>query len=483
MAAITLLLLWFFQFLFFDVLYYGRQEAHIKQISADLLDKEYGINARPDDWQQFYSVAKEQNFLIYIFSFDESEVGTSDYKFPASAKVTLYSPYYNNYDEIDKDANINTLTWSATRKSEYLSKLMNMGDEKSFTYIETNNNNNSETDTLIYGGELKGYYNTTRKEYFCLIATVSKNNYTVTIMNNMLLISTAVILVAALIMSILFSKRLSSPINRLAVSANQLAKGDFTVNFDVSSFVEVHHLASSLNFAKEELSKTEQMRRDFIANVSHDLRTPLTMIKAYAEMIRDLSGRNEEKRTKHCQIIIDESNRLSALVGDIQSLSKLQSGTSPFQFTRFDLSELCKTVVNRFGIMSETQGYIFTCDCDEEAFCYGDYQKIEQVLYNLIGNALNYTGDDKTVRVICKKVDGGYKVDIIDSGKGIDPEEIEFVWDRYYRANQKKRNVIGSGLGLNIVKIILDGHNTEYGVTSELDKGTDFWFILPDKQN
>lgn len=480
MAAITLLLLWFFQFLFFDVLYYNRQEAHIKQVSADLLKKEYGTAARPSDWQNFYSVAKDQNFLIYIFTFDENDISENDYKFPSDTKFTLYSPYFNEYSEVEKDEKINNLTWSSSRKNEYLSHLMNLDKKDSFTYIEKNTNKKSNTDTVIYGGTLKGTYASSRKEYFCLIATISKNNYTVTIMHNMLLIASVIILVTSFIMSYIFSKRLSYPINKLATTADQLAKGDFNVSFESTSFTEVKQLASSLNFAKEEMRKTEQMRRDFVANVSHDLRTPLTMIKAYAEMIRDLSGRNEEKRTKHCQIIIDESNRLSTLVGDIQNLSKLQSGTSQFNITRFDLSELCKTVVHRFGIMSETQGYVFDCDLDDNAFCYGDYQKIEQVLYNLIGNALNYTGDDKKVSVLCKKTDSGFKVDIIDSGKGIDPEEIDFVWDRYYRANQKKRNIVGSGLGLNIVKLILDDHKAQYGVNSELNKGTDFWFILPD---
>lgn len=475
MAAITLALLWLFQLWFFDVVYYDRQEAHIKSISADLLENDYGISS-PYSWELFEPTAKKQNLNIYIFIFNKNNIkqGSQGYSFPDNTELSFYTPYYSN-----SSANIADLNWDQTRINEYLTQIADMGEEKTFTFIEKSDDEDSVTDTLVYGGELRGEFGGNLKGYFCLIATVSKNNYTVTILRNMLFFVAIAIFGVSIILSLIFSRRLSRPINRLAVTAEQLAAGDYNVKFESKSFREVQQLASSLEFAKEEMRQTEQMRREFIANISHDLRTPLTMIKAYGEMIRDLSGRNDEKRTKHCQIIIDESNRLSLLVADIQKLSKLQSGTDTFEFKNFDLSELCKTVLHRFSIMSETQGYVLNAECDESAFCYGDYPKIEQVLYNLIGNALNYTGDDKKVTVRCKDIGDGYKVEIIDTGKGIDPEEIDSVWDRYYRANQKKRNIVGSGLGLNIVKIILDGHNTKYGVESELNKGTTFWFILP----
>lgn len=472
MAAITMLLLWFFQFIFFHVLYYQRQEAHIKSVSANLLSEEYGAR-NPTQYAQFEKTAKEQNLNIYIFTFDLADIKNN--AFPSDAKFDVYTPFYTNFnltpDKID---------WTVARKSEYLDCLLKMeGEDKSFTYIEENKDKNSTSDTLIYGGELKGNFGSNTETYFCLISAISKNNYSVTVFRNMLLSAMAIILGVSIILSLIFSKNLARPINKLADNAKELAKGEFGVNFENSSYRELQQLADSLNFAQEELSKTEQMRRDFIANVSHDLRTPLTMIRAYAEMIRDLSGGNEEKRTKHCQIIIDESDRLSLLVSDINSLSKLQSGTETFEMSSFDLVQLCKTVVGRFEIMSELQGYVFNLDCDDNAMCFGDYRKIEQVLYNLIGNSINYTGDDKVVTVRCKKIEEGCKVEIVDSGKGIAPEDIDKVWERYYRANEKKRNIVGSGLGLNIVKIILEGHKAKYGVDSVPGSGTTFWFILP----
>lgn len=474
MAAITLLLLWLFQFLYLNYLYYDQQVAQVKKISANLLDKEYGIN-RPSNWNLFNDVAKKQNLNVYIFTMDINEVERkgSYYVFPENTSLRIYSPNITT-----ETSSIKELNWSDEQSNAFLENIKNLGNNTFFTYFEDKLVENAPTDNLIYGSQLKGDFGS-KQCYFCLIATISNSNFTVTITNQMLLIASGAILIVSIVMSFLFSKRLSLPINRLAVTANQLAAGDFNVTFSGnSSLKEVELLASSLNFAKEEMSKTEQMRRDFIANVSHDLRTPLTMIKAYAEMIRDLSGKNDEKRTKHCQIIIDESNRLSSLVGDIQTLSKLQSGTTEYNFSQFDLSELCNTVINRFGIMSETQGYVFESDCDPDALCYGDYQKIEQVLYNLISNALNYTGEDKKVIIRCKKDEDFYKVEIKDTGKGIDPSEIDAVWERYYRSNQKKRSIIGSGLGLNIVKMILEGHKAQYGIDSKINEGTTFWFKL-----
>ena len=470
MAAITLLLLWLFQFIVFDRLYYDRQEAHIKSISAEFLELDY---SRPDSWKAFESSAKDQNVNIYVFDFNTNNVKQDEkgnYVFPDMLNLKIYTPYYTN-----QNAPVSSLDWSTSRISDFLAAIKS--GESSFTYYE-DFSEDSISNTLIYGGELKGNMATNSKYYFCVVASVSSSNYATTLMQNLLIVASITILVVTVVMALVFSRRLSKPINKLANTAKLLAHGDFDISFESDSCNEVQQLASSLNFAKEELSKTDQMRRDFIANVSHDLRTPLTMIQAYAEMVRDLSGNIPEKRNKHCQIIIDETKRLSLLVGDIQNLSKLQSGTESITVKPFDIAELCRTVVKRFSIMSETQGYYFVVECDTSATVNGDYQKIEQVLYNLIGNALNYTGEDKKVLIRCKEKATTYRIEITDTGKGIAKEDIDQVWDRYYRINQKKRNVVGSGLGLNIVKAILDNHKAPYGIESELNVGTTFWFEL-----
>ena len=217
-----------------------------------------------------------------------------------------------------------------------------------------------------------------------------------------------------------------------------------------------------------------------MANVSHDLKTPLTMIKAYAEMVRDITYKDKEKREKNLNVIIEESDRLNILVNDILELSKLQENSQTLNLESFDLVTEINNVLKRYDILKENEGYDIIAKLPKKAIVKADKNRISQVIYNLINNALNYTGDDKkvTIKVTSDKKD--YLVEIIDSGKGIEPEKIEHIWDKYYK-NEKnhKRNVMGTGLGLSIVKNILEQHKFKYGVNSIIDKGTTFYFRIP----
>ena len=216
-----------------------------------------------------------------------------------------------------------------------------------------------------------------------------------------------------------------------------------------------------------------------MANVSHDLKTPLTMIKAYAEMSRDLCGNDKQKRDKNMNIIIEEVDRLTILVNDILTLSKVQSNIEALEYQEFDLVELINNILKRYNILIEKENYKFIFKNKKPIMINADKIKLEQVIYNLINNAINYTGDDKKVTIKIKNIDGNIKVEIIDTGKGIDDKDIPYIWDKYYKNKKKhKRNLIGTGLGLSIVKSILELHNYEYGVNSIKDKGTTFYFII-----
>ena len=214
-----------------------------------------------------------------------------------------------------------------------------------------------------------------------------------------------------------------------------------------------------------------------MANVSHDLKTPLTMIKAYAEMIRDISYKDKEKMNDHLNIIIDETDRLTILVNDILELSKMQSNADVLNIEKFDLCEVIRTILERYQIIKETEKYNFEVDIPDTALIKADKKKMEQVIYNLINNAINYTGNDKKVTIRVTRHKKHYLVEIIDTGKGIKKDEIPYIWDKYYKKDKKhQRNVISTGLGLSIVKQILEQHEFEYGVNSVLKKGSTFYF-------
>lgn len=305
---------------------------------------------------------------------------------------------------------------------------------------------------------------------------------TIKILSNQLLYVTFIVLALSFFISYFISKSISKPISNITKKAREMSKGNYNIEFDVENNIEeINELAKTLNRAKDELSKTDELRRELLANVSHDLKTPLTMIKAYAEMVRDLTYDNEEKRNSNLNTIIDETERLNLLVNDILELSKVQSNVDELKIEEFDLNEMIKSIIRRFDYLKETDNYIFEYKEVKNLLIKADKKKMEQVIYNLVGNAINYVGNDKKVIIEVIKSNKSVKVLVKDNGKGIDKDKIDLIWDKYYKIDKKyKRNNIGTGLGLSIVKNILEKHKFTYGVDSIKNKGTTFYFEIKD---
>ena len=297
----------------------------------------------------------------------------------------------------------------------------------------------------------------------------------------LLLIGIGVVFIAFLVSSV-FSSKITSGLKTMSDSAVRLAKRDYKVEFNNVDYQELAKLSDTLNYVRDEVKKSEDFQREILANVTHDLKTPLTMIKAYASMIKEISGDDKVKREKHIQVIIDEADRLTGLVNDVLSVSKLQSNIDALNFKVFNLTELVYGIINKFGYLQESQGYNLMVDIDANIYTRADEEKISQVIYNLLGNAANYTGEDKTVIISLKTSMDGKRVkfSVRDTGKGIAREELDEIWNRYYRVKENHtRPVKGTGLGLNIVKAILENHSFDFGVDSELGAGSTFWIDFP----
>ena len=296
-------------------------------------------------------------------------------------------------------------------------------------------------------------------------------------------VSVALILaMLALAISSVLAAWMVKPISDMTEKAKRLAEGDFSVRFrGVAYSKELSELARTLDFARGELSKADALQRELIANVSHDFKTPLTMVKAYASMIMEISGDVKEKRDKHAQVIIDEADRLASLVTDILDLSKLRSGIQQLNVQTVDMSACLQDILERFAYFTEEKNYVFETDVQGGLFTDVDELKIGQVLYNLIGNAVNYTGEDKKVYVSLQKLDEStFRFSVRDTGKGIKEEELETIWDRYYRSSEMhKRPVRGTGLGLSIVKAVLVRHELHFGVESHVGEGSVFFVDFP----
>ena len=295
-----------------------------------------------------------------------------------------------------------------------------------------------------------------------------------------LTIISVVLLIVAVTVALISSASLSRPIREMSEEAYKLALGNYNVNFDGGNCTETVNLSVTLNRAAYELSKLDKMQKDLIANVSHDLRTPLTMISGYTEAMRDLPG---EATPENMQIVIDETRRLTSLVNDMLEVSKYQGGTQLLSMTRFNFTEVIRTTLERYGKLKERDGYNISFEAGEDVFVTADETRILQVIYNLINNAVNYTGEDKTVLIrqtLLSEADGRYVLlEVIDTGRGIPEEELPLVWERYYKVHDfHKRADMGTGLGLSIVKNILLLHRAGFGVNSKVGVGSCFWFKL-----
>ncbi|MEA5002089.1 MAG: HAMP domain-containing sensor histidine kinase [Christensenella sp.] len=309
-----------------------------------------------------------------------------------------------------------------------------------------------------------------------LNSVITPVNSTVETLRVQLIYITVILIVCALVIALIIAKRVSNPIIKINKAAKKLAKAQYEVKFDGHGYREIAELAATLNYAAHELSKVDNLRRELIANISHDLRTPLTMITGYAEVMRDLPGENTPENV---QIVIDEAQRLTTLVNDVMDISKMQSGAQELRIAKFNLTQMIRDILTRYTKLGEQEGYHISFEQDGEVMVEADEARIGQVVYNLINNAITYAGEGKNV-VVRQSVEGDtVRIEVCDDGEGIAEEQLPYIWERYYKASKThKRAAVGTGLGLSIVKGILDMHGAEYGVSSAQGSGSTFWFIL-----
>ena len=309
-----------------------------------------------------------------------------------------------------------------------------------------------------------------------LNASMQPLSSTVQILRTQFIWISSILLVCAGIMVFYLYRHISSPLVKMNESAKQLAHGKYDVEFSGEGYRETRELADTLNYASHELSRLDRLQKELIANISHDLRTPLTMIKGYSEVMRDIPGENT---AENIQVVIDETTRLSELVSDLLDLSKIQSGTRKAMFEEFDLTAAVEEVMKRYDAFTAHQGYRIILEAESRATVFADRGMILQVLYNLINNAVNYTGDDLCVTVRQTVKNNRVRISVTDTGQGIEPDQIPQIWDRYYKVDKvHRRAMIGTGLGLSIVKGVLELHNATYGVESQVGQGSTFWFEL-----
>ena len=312
-----------------------------------------------------------------------------------------------------------------------------------------------------------------------IVSPLSPDHATINIIRSMLVYISAIVLLIATILAYYLSNRLTRPIENITKSAQDLSYGNYNVKFDGANFTETKELAKALNKASYEMEQTDFFQKEIMANVSHDLKTPLTMIRGYAEKIMDITGENPDKRNEDLNVIISETERLNTLVTDIMTVSNLQSNTLPLSKEIFDLVAAAQEVYDGFHILTSQEGFEINFKPIKPVYINGDRNRIMQVMSNFISNAVKYSGENKYIDIQLRRVGRKVAFHCIDHGVGIASDDLQHVWDRYYRTSANhEREIEGSGLGLSIVKGILTLHNASYGVNSEEGKGSDFWFEM-----
>ncbi len=467
-AVAIMVILWMLQILFLGAFFNSMKLNEMKNVGR-LIEQQYDLNT-----EDFYDFWFEHSFQSGMFATLVTEDGETVRNFNAfpksderfrddrSLRAEQYRPRHNGGYIGEQNF------------TEFIQKVTNA--EGSVAYVDDSAQRGASF--AVYGsylGKMDG-----KDVYLFLTSPLERTDATRKVLETQLLAVSCISILLALVLAYFIAKSLSKPIENTTKGARMFALGNYNVNFQKGGYKEIDELSDVLNHAASELNKTEELRRDLISNVSHDLRTPLTIIKSYAELMRDISGSNEEKRLKHIKVIIDEANNLSLLVNDMLDLSKIQSGTVAMDIRPFNLRSLLESTLERFEFFRENHGIEFgikiLCDTTQ---VLGDVNRIEQVVYNLVANAVNYTGDDKKVDVIAQDVGEFVKISVIDSGCGIDEQDLEMVWDKYYTTRQKHRDeTAGSGIGLSIVKNILLAHNADFGAHSVKGEGATFWFLL-----
>jgi len=448
LVLVVLVLLWLFQIVFLKSFYTQIKIADLKK-QAISITKLLDEGKSEDVKNQLDALAYENNMSIELMDKNGNTTYLSD-----SSSMSGQMPMMRNSSRVQvyKEALSGQETAVPLTHPRFGNKFMLIG-----LPVHT-------------GGEISGV--------LILNLPLAPVEDTASILQQQLFYISLILLAAALLISFLLARSFTRPIVDIKKAAEKMAAGDFSARISSNQEDEIGQLAKTINYLGRQLSQIDQLRKDLIANVSHELRTPLSLIRGYAETLRDVTGNAPDKREKQLGIIIEETERLSMVVDDILNLSQLQSGHFELNKSRFGLNDLFKRVATRYDLLSKQTGVTIIVGHSDEALLEADEARIEQVLYNLINNAFNHTNAGGTITIRDIDINEKIRIEVSDTGSGIPEKEIAHIWDRYYQAGTKAANKVGTGLGLAIVKAVLEAHGADFGVESQKDVATTFWFEL-----
>ncbi len=339
-------------------------------------------------------------------------------------------------------------------------------------------------------------FNKDRIAFVVPLASVSQS---VKIANRFFFFTGIFVIGFGIIVAFLFSRKFTRPILSMNEIARNMANLDFSRKCQVDSDDEIGELANSINFLSEDLERLiselneknaqlekdiekerqiDEMRKEFISNVSHELKTPISLIQGYAEGLRVDINEDEENKNFYCEVIMDEASRMDKMVKELLNLCQLESDFSRLEISMFDLSSLIDRVTEKFRSVFQEKEINLQVKKNDSLFVEADYSRIEQVLVNYINNAIQYADFEKTIRIEAEPLEEKVHVSVFNSGNHIPDEYLDKIWTSFYKVDKARTRVsAGTGLGLSIVRGIMELHKNQYGVEN-LTGGVQFWFEL-----
>ena len=334
---------------------------------------------------------------------------------------------------------------------------------------------------------------------FLIRSPVESIRESVALSNRFLIYVGAGALIICIALVWFFSRRITKPIQELAALSDRMADLDFEAKYTSGGNNEIGELGDNFNRMSEKLEKAiselkqannslqqdieqkekmEQMRSEFMGNVSHELKTPIALIQGYAEGLKEGVNDDPESRDFYCDVIMDEAGKMNRMVKNLMTLNQLEFGNDKVEFERFDLTELIHGVLHSMDILSQQKDVQVIFREKNPVYVWGDEFKIEQVVRNYVSNAYNHVNEEKVIEVKILKEDGLAKVTVFNTGKPIPEEDVPRIWDKFYKVDKAHtREYGGNGIGLSIVKAIMESMHQQYGVKN-YDNGVEFWFTL-----
>lgn len=460
---------------------------------AELFEKnEWGtISSGQQDevYDSMDKISANSGVSLYIMeikvSVDSGMVSEISYVYPSMSARTqeLNRNKLSNYVMFKQLGNVFDENYQMLKKTDQY-ELFKVYDERmDSNYIE------------LVGGVNGDYWVYVRSNYQSIRESAAISNEFLTYVG-------IVVIVLCILIMVFVSNRYTKPILALATLAKKMEELNFNVRYEENRKDEIGVLGHSMNSLSDKLQETiselktannelqldlqrrseqEKMRQEFLANVSHELKTPIALIQGYAEGLQENVNDDPESRNFYCEVIVDEADKMNKMVKKLLSLNQLEFGNGQIHLEHFDVQEIVKSVIASSDILFKQKGITLSFNKKEPVFVWADEYMTEEVVMNYVSNAVNHISGERIIEIRIESVEGRVRVSVFNTGEKIPEDELDRIWDKFYKVDKARtREYGGNGIGLSIVKAIMEAHNQGYGVRN-YDNGVEFWFELDEK--